>query len=286
MGTAFCTAYKHFISYDHYSIEQKPRQGLIRNNGLVPSCILSKKNKMLIMPRNYFEEKILYFDSIRNITPKAKDFHSLFFNEEKANKRKINFQSVKLCHKQLYQLEFKQENHNIFPTKNLPLDWLVWYDHYNKKLQNPDYAYGYNFLTTGYYQDSTRNNNQGLINFERNNNKNLIPTKPTTLHEIFSKYTRYLHKAGKSTTVQYNNLMVHKNFEQDIFYIGNTKKYSYWNVFPNKESSRFMYSLSTNENVPVGFENLYYDEKYDMHRSDTLNISRTNKLKNSEENPD
>ena len=55
--------YKQFISYDHYSINQKPRKGL-RKNDLVPSRISSKKNKMLIMPRNHFEEKILYYDSI------------------------------------------------------------------------------------------------------------------------------------------------------------------------------------------------------------------------------
>jgi len=30
----------------------------------------------------------------------------------------------------------------------------------------------------------------------------------------------------------------------------------------------------------------YYDEKYNMHRSGTSNISRTNENKNSKENPD
>ena len=48
-----------------------------------------------------------------------------------------------------------------------------------------------------------RNNNQGLIKFERNKNKNknLIPTKPRTLHEVYSKYTRYLYKTDRSITV-------------------------------------------------------------------------------------
>ena len=69
------------------------------------------------------------------------------------------------------------------------MDWLIWYDSYNKKLQNPDYANGYNIQTARYYQHPMRNNNQGLIKFERNNNKNLIPTKPRTLLIIFTYKT-------------------------------------------------------------------------------------------------
>ena len=93
---------------------------------------------------------------------------------------------------------------------------------------------------------------------------NLIPTEPTTLHEVYSNYTRYPYKIGKSTTVPYNNIMVRKIFDRDIYYIGSDTKFTYWNVFPNEEKcSKYMYYLSTEGTVPASFENFYYDEDYD-----------------------
>ena len=89
-------------------------------------------------------------------------------------------------------------------------------------------------------------------------------TEPTTLHEVYSKYTRYPYKIGKSTTVPYNNIMVRKNFDRNIYYIGGGTKFTYWNVFPNEEKcSKYMYYLSTEGKVQASFENLYYDKDYD-----------------------
>ena len=79
----------------------------------------------------------------------------------------------------------------MFPTRNLPLDWLIWYDNFNEKFRNPDYAYGYNIQTTKYLRDPTKFEQDGLIKLARRNNMNLIPTEPTTLHEVYFKYTRY-----------------------------------------------------------------------------------------------
>ena len=75
------------------------------------------------------------------------------------------FQSVKLCHKQLHDIKYKNQKYNIFPTRNLPFDWLIWYGDYNKKIQNHDYAYKCSIQSEKYLQDSTRNNDQGFIKF-------------------------------------------------------------------------------------------------------------------------
>ena len=195
------------------------------------------------MPRSHYEERFHYYYIIRNASPNAKDFRSYSFNKEKGNKRETYFETIKLCNKQLYDVEYKNQKHNMFPTRNLPLNWLIWYDNFNKKFRNPDYAYGYNIQTAKYLRDPTKFEQEGLIKFARRNNMNLvIPTEPTTLHEVYSKYTRYPHKIGKSTTVPYNNIMVHKNFDRDIYYIGGGTKFTYWNVFPNEEKcSKYMY---------------------------------------------
>ena len=179
------------------------------------------------MPRSHYEERFHYYYIIRNASPNAKDFRSYSFNKEKGNKRETYFETIKLCNKQLYDVEYKNQKHNMFPTRNLPLNWLIWYVNYNKKFRNPDYAYEYNFQTAKYLQDPTKIDQEGLIKFERRNDMNLIPTESTTLHEVYSKYTRYPYKIGKSTTVPYNNIMVRKNFDRDIYYIEGGTKFSY-----------------------------------------------------------
>ena len=68
-----------------------------------------------------------------------------------------------------------------------------------RKYRNSDYAYRYNIQTAKYFQGPTRSDQEGLIKFAQRNDKNLIPTEPTTLHKVHSKYTRYLYKIGKST---------------------------------------------------------------------------------------
>ena len=114
--------------------------------------------------------------------------------------------------------------------------------------------------TAQYFQDPSYLKKQGLIKFGRNTNKNLIPVDPTSLHEVYTSYTKFSNKISKSTTVPYNNMMVRKNFDKDIYYIGNEDRYIYWNVFPDQEKySRFLYYLSTEGKAPTSFKNMYYD---------------------------
>ena len=175
-----------------------------------------------------------------------------------------------------------REKEKYFATRNLPLDWLVWYDYYNQKLRSPNYQYGYNVQTARYFQDSTYTEDQGLIKFGRNTNLNLIPVDPTPLREVYTRYVNYPSENGKSTTVPYNNLMVRKNFDKDIYYIGNGSKYLYWNVFPDEEKySRFVYYLSTVGEVPTSFKNLYYDFSYDENEYGQYEDKGNNNNKNS-----
>ena len=66
-------------------------------------------------------------------------------------------------------------------------------------------------------------------------------------------------------------------------------KYLYWNVFPDEEKhSKFLYYLSTEENVPTSFKNLYYDFSYDKYDEeqyeDQLRCKNKNSLKNMDLN--
>ena len=132
---------------------------------------------------------------------------------------------------------------------------MVWYDYYNSIPRYPNYLNGYNVQTTQYFQDPSYLKKQGLIKFGRNTNKNLIPVDPTSLQEVYTSYTKYSSKISKSTTVSYNNIMVRKNFDKDIYYIGNEDRYIYWNVFPDQEKySKFLYYLSTEGKTPTSFK--------------------------------
>ena len=233
----------------------------------------------------------MYYDSVQNATSSAKDYRSYFHGKEKENKREIYFQTLKIHHQHLYRFESDREKGKYFSTRNLPLDWLVWYDYYNQKLRSPNYQYGYNVQTARYFQDSTYTEDQGLIKFGRNTNQNLIPVDPTPLQEVYTKYVKYPTEIGKSTTVPYNNLMVRKKIDKDIYYIGNGSKYLYWNVFPDEEKySRFVYYLSTEGNVPTSFKNRYYDFSYDENESgryeDEVHNNNKNSLKNIDLNSD
>ena len=164
------------------------------------------------MPRSHFEEKNLYYDSVQNATSHVKDYCICFYKKEKENKREIYFETLKIHQQHLYNLELDREKENYIPTRNLPLDWLIWYDYYNQKLRSSNYFYGYNVQTAKYFQDPTYLEDQGLIKFGRKTNKNIIPVDPTDLQEVYTKYVKYSTKNSKSMTVPYINLMVCKNF--------------------------------------------------------------------------
>ena len=59
---------------------------------------------------------------------------------------------LELTFEQLYESEFEKEEHNFFLSKNIPLDWIIWYDSYNHKFRDALYSYGYR---TGYIQQIT-----------------------------------------------------------------------------------------------------------------------------------
>ena len=86
-----------------------------------------------------------------------------------------------MIHKFLYDEEFEREEFNLFPSKNIPLDWIIWYDGYNKKFRDPLYSYWYRLHTSRYFHDPKYRFEQGLIKFSRASNKDLVETEPTYL---------------------------------------------------------------------------------------------------------
>ena len=94
---------------------------------------------------------------------------------------------------------------------------MVWYDYYNSIPRDPNYLYGYNVQTAQYFQDPSYFKKQSLIKFGRNTNKNLIPVDPTSLQEVYTNYTKCSSKICKSSTIPYNNMIVHKKFDKEIY---------------------------------------------------------------------
>ena len=261
--------YEKFISYDHYEVTNPSNNNT--NTPITPKIIKSKKQKLLMMPKNHFQQAYTYYDSIRNSKPTSRDLRTIYYNKDKKNKVEMFLKMLEMTHDHLYASKFENEELNLFPTRNIPLDWIVWYDTYNHKFRDALYSYGYRLHTANYFQDPRCKNQKGLIKFCRISNENLVESEPTYLHKVFSKYTRYDHKCGKSVSVPCGNIMVRKNFEKDLYYIGPGVKYTYWNVFPDEEvQSRFSYHISTVGNVSKKFENMYYGcdyEKYDYRYS-------------------
>ena len=161
------------------------------------------------------------------------------------------------------------------------------YDYHNSISRDPNYLYVYNVQTARYFQDLSHFNKQGLIKFRRNINKNLIPVDPTFLQEVYTNYTKYSSKISKSTTIPYNNMMVHKIFDKDTYYIGNEDRYIYWNVLPDQEKySMFLYYLSTEGKALTRFKNIYYDSFYDDTKDINSNMTQYYKNNNSPKNMD
>ena len=78
------SSYEDFMAFDHYKINQSQNQG--ENNTILPKVISSKKQKYLMMPKNHYEEKYWYYDSVKNISPLPRDLRTQFYNKEKLNK--------------------------------------------------------------------------------------------------------------------------------------------------------------------------------------------------------
>ena len=88
--------------YAHYIITEQNELKDNSTEDLVPSCISSLKEKIIIMPRSHYEERFTYYDYIQNASFTVKDFCTYDFGKERENKRKIDFETLKIHHKHLY----------------------------------------------------------------------------------------------------------------------------------------------------------------------------------------
>ena len=82
--------------------------------------IIMEHNKVMI-PRSHYEERFTYYDSVQIASFTLKDFCTYYFGKERENKRKIYFETLKIHHKHLYDLEIEKEKgkREIFFTKEL-----------------------------------------------------------------------------------------------------------------------------------------------------------------------
>ena len=115
----------------------------------------------------------------------------------------ILLKTLELTHHHLYENEIQNEELSLFPSRNIPLDWIIWYNVYNEKLRDALYSYGYQVHTANYFKDPKCKNQKGLIKFCRVSNQNLQESDTTYIHKVFSKYTQYDHKSAKSVSVPY-----------------------------------------------------------------------------------
>ena len=148
-------SYDDFKNYDHYIIDQQYQNN--PSQTILPRLLSSKKQKSLMMPRNHFETQYDYYDSVRNSTSLiSSDPRALFHNQEQKFKVEKYIKVLELTFEQLYESEFEKEEHNLFPSKNIPLDWIIWYDSYNQKFRDALYLYGYKIHTANYLKDASK----------------------------------------------------------------------------------------------------------------------------------
>ena len=76
-----------------------------------------------------------------------------YFIIKKKNKIEKYIKILELTFEQLYESEFEKEEHNLFLSKNIPLDWIIWFDSYNHKFRDALYSYGYRIHTANYLKD-------------------------------------------------------------------------------------------------------------------------------------
>ena len=145
-------SYKEFMNYDHYTIDQQYQNDSSKT--ILPKLISSKKQKSLMMPKNHFDNQHNYYDSVRNSSSiRSSDPRALFYNQKKKFKIEKHIKILELTFEQLYESEFEKEEHNLFPSKNIPLDWIIWYDSYNHKFRDALYSYGYRIHIANYLKD-------------------------------------------------------------------------------------------------------------------------------------
>ena len=100
--------YEEYIKYDHYIITELNKTKDRSTENLVPFRISSYKKKLIMMPRSHYEERFTYYDSVQNSSFTTKDCWTYYFGRERENKRQIYFETLKIHHKHLYDLELER----------------------------------------------------------------------------------------------------------------------------------------------------------------------------------
>ena len=225
--------------------------------------ITSRKQKTTLASQAHFEDNFNYYYAVKNSSPLPKNHETLFYSKERANKREKLLGLLALDHKHKYNEELTMYFDCLFPNKNASIDWILWYDQYNRQIRDLKYTYGYKIHTAKYLKDKNYSNKKSLIQFMRKSNHELIPVQPTYVFEVFTPFTRDSSATRNYKYIQYNNIQVRNNFKPYIYHICKGDRYSYWYTVPQENpQERFSYELSIKGRNSAIFENLYYDRSH------------------------
>ena len=74
----------------------------------------------------------------------------------------------------LDKLEILDQIPSSFKTKYLPIDWLVWYDHYQMETRESNFFYDYTVVMAHYMKEIGKNDQKLLVQLPWENNWHLF----------------------------------------------------------------------------------------------------------------
>ena len=81
-----------------------------------------------MMSKNHFDNQYNYYDSVWNSSSiTSSDPRALFYNQEKKYKIEKYIRVLEFTFEELYVSKFEKAERNLFPLKNIPLDWIIWW---------------------------------------------------------------------------------------------------------------------------------------------------------------
>ena len=125
------------------------------------------QEKEMIVDKNMFEEHFIYYDTVSN-QETLQDYCPYSRTPDTDKNLDLLINSIKIHQKYQYQshidkLEKLDKISSNSKTKYLPIDWLVWYDHYHKEIRESNFFYGHTVVTAYYMREIGKIDHKLLI---------------------------------------------------------------------------------------------------------------------------
>ena len=135
-----------FISKDLYIVTKKISNDQEKFIFLQhPISYIQEKEK--IVDKNIFEEHFVYYDAIFN-QEVLQDYYPYLMTKDTSRNMELLINSLRIHQKYQYQyqdyldkIEILDKISSSSKTKYLPIDRLVWYDHYQKEIRESNLFY-------------------------------------------------------------------------------------------------------------------------------------------------